>query len=163
MGRPSQKNYQGWWRSFCYAIILAEKYGFEKIIHVESDFYITSSRMMSYMKDLESGWTTFYSRFHQFPESAIQVICMDAFPLFRALYNQMYLENYVIDKSAELYLPFTKVEETFIGDRLGQLDVFEAWMERLSGPVSLDYVGQVLPEFRPADFAPFFEFEHTWQ
>src|SRR5438105_3236112 len=46
LGRLSQGEHLGWWRSFTYSIKIAEKYGFEKIIHIESDFYIVSERLI---------------------------------------------------------------------------------------------------------------------
>jgi hypothetical protein len=162
LGRPTHIDYQGWWRSFLFPIIIAQKYGFDKMIHIESDFYVVSQDLMEYIGNAFEGWTAFYSKFHMFPETGIQVICKDAFGEFIQFRRGAIDRDFKVRKSAEYHLPFTKIEKRFQGDRLGQLDVIAGWLNIVDTPCRLDYVGQVLPRHRSVDFEPFFDFEFKW-
>jgi hypothetical protein len=162
LGRPSQRDYRGWWRSFLYSLVIAEKYNFEKIIHVESDFFITSSRMTRFICEIKQGWTTFYSKFHSFPESGIQVICKDSFKDLKKCLIEIEKKGFVVNEVAEFYFPYTNVEKSFLGDRLGQFDVFDGWLETVQTPLFIDYIGQVLPSFSADEYEEFFTFEYKW-
>lgn len=162
LGRSSQVDYLGWWRSFTYSIILAKKYGFEKIIHIESDFFILSRRLFEYIGSVFTGWVALYSRFHDFPESAIQVICKDNFAKLEKIYQLAEKKEYKMGMSAELCLPFTLIEKNYLGDRLGQLDVFDEWVTSNTEKIKLDYIGQILPDHEVDDFKPYFDFEYGW-
>src|SRR5579871_3476019 len=124
LGRKAIGDYQGWWRSFTYSIELAEKYQFDKIIHIESDFYILSDRLREYIREIRSGWVTLFSGTFGCPESAIQVICKDNFPWLRKLLHRARNNDYRFTKHAELLLPFTHVNSNFIGDRIGEIEAF---------------------------------------
>lgn len=162
LGRPSQRDYRGWWRSFSSAIILAEKYRFDKFIHIESDFFIVSREMIDYVRRVSFGWTAFYSNFFNFPESGIQIICKDSFKVYTDLYENLFFHKFSINKSAEWHLPFSHVEKKFAGDRLGEFEVFNILTESQEKPIKLDWIGQILPHFEVSDFEPFFEFQYKW-
>lgn len=162
LGRPSQKDYRGWWRSFTFSIILAEKYNFEKIVHIESDFFVVSDRMLEYINSISTGWISFYSPFFDFPESAIQVVTKDAFKLFKQVYLTLLQNQFSINISAERYLPFTEVEKSFNGDRFGEIDVLNEYLVTMKNCETIDWIGQVLPNFEVNDFDQFFKIENIW-
>jgi hypothetical protein len=112
LGRSSIIDYPGWWRSFLFAGLVARKYDFDKMIHAESDFFLTSTRMTSFVKQFSSGWVSAYSRYYDFAETAIQVICRDAFDMLLDVRTMLAEKNYIIGKEAEFILPFTKIEKT---------------------------------------------------
>jgi hypothetical protein len=140
LGRASRASYPGWWRSFTYSVKIAQKYFFDKIIHIESDFFVISDKLIQYIKELNQGWTALYSRTYQFPETGIQIICKDSFARLEDFHNRV--EDYFEDKGmiAEHILPFTNVEKGFIGDRFSEKKVFDYWGGSL--PQDIDYIGQ---------------------
>ena len=112
-------NNEGWWRSFSACLDIAEKYNYEKIIHIESDAFLISNRMFNYIDSLKTGWTGLWANKYNFPESCIQVICKDQFDSFR---NFVTCGSHELSKKglAEKIIPFTNVERRFIGDRYGE-------------------------------------------
>jgi hypothetical protein len=113
-------NNEGWWRSFCAALNIAEEYGFEKIVHIESDAFLISKRVFDHIEDLKSGWTAFWAPKYYFPESCVQVICKDQFESFKEFSS---CGHHELSKKglAEKIIPFTDVERRFVGDRYGEL------------------------------------------
>ena len=149
LGRPSIEEHLGWWRSFTYSINLAQKYGFEKIIHIESDFYIVSERLINFIHSLNSGWTSMYSSHFNFPETAIQIICKDSYDLLENARQSAIAANYRITQLAEHSLPFTNVCRDFTGDRIGEMPVLKKWVFGDNGIDELDYYGQLPTNVRP--------------
>jgi hypothetical protein len=144
MGRRSYIDFPGWWRSFLFSIEIARKYGYKKIIHLESDFFVLSERLQSFIASRNSGWTCLYSRHYDFPETCMQVICEDAFYLFDELKNFVQKNNYNPGEYAEKAIPFTNIEKEFIGDRLGDHLVLTDWLGRFLPMMGkLDFIGQM--------------------
>jgi len=56
---PGGNGFPGWWRSFTFSLVLAERYGYSKIFHAESDLFVISQRLADHIRHLESGWTAF--------------------------------------------------------------------------------------------------------
>lgn len=128
LGRPSPHDYPGWWRSFTFSLKLAENYGIKKIIHIESDFFIVSQKMLNYIKGLHKGWTVFFSRHYNFPETGIQVICKDSYNKLYDFYSRANENSYKFDDIAENLLPFSKVQKKFTGDRYGEDNVLNSFI-----------------------------------
>lgn len=151
LGRRSLHDYPGWWRSFLFAIEIAGKYGYNKIIHIESDYFVLSDKLKTFIRDVDQGWNCMYSDFFQFPEPAIQVICEDAFDNFRAVREELRENGYQATGSAEGTLPFTNVQKNFVGDRIGEIQVLAKWLDEDAGLLGkMDYVGQMnIPEYTP--------------
>jgi hypothetical protein len=144
LGRNTDADFPGWWRSFLFSMEIAGKYGYKKIIHIESDFFIVSQKLKTFIREIDHGWTSLYSHFHGFPETAIQVICEDAFPLFHELRDQVRSANYRTTTLAEQLIPFTNINKDFIGDRIGEPNVLAKWMtDHISQFGKLDYLGQI--------------------
>ena len=112
-------NNEGWWRSFCASLEIAEKYNYEKIVHIEADAFLISNRMFDYINSLKTGWTGLWANKYCFPESCIQVICKDQFDNFRDFASCGYHELSKMGL-AEKVIPFTYVERRFLGDRYGE-------------------------------------------
>jgi len=159
LGRPSRKNYSGWWRSFTFSIKLAEKYNIDKIIHIESDYYIVSRRMIDYMAEISEGWTVFYSKFYGFPETAIQIICKDSFEKLNKTYQNAVESKYQFKKIAERVLPFSKVEKGFLGDRYGEEKILRHWSKKNKTPVAIDYIGQIDVRGDLDEYKKYFRFD----
>jgi hypothetical protein len=145
LGRISMHNFPGWFRSFMFSFAVAEKLGFRKIIHIESDAFILSKAALNRVTKLSSGWTAFWCPKWEFPESAFQVICEDEFPSLRQVGCQSFEAHYA-DRVMEQSLPFSHIDKTLLGDRYGDY--------RTNVPSFADFAGQVSPKvtFR-SDFA----------
>lgn len=144
LGRPSQVHFPGWWRSFLFSIEIAKRYGYKKIVHIESDFFVLSPKLKRFIRDLNTGWISMYSHFYQFPETGIQVICEDAFPAFDKLKNDLQNRQYASSKLAEFMIPFTSIRKNFIGDRIGEETIWAKWLnEQIPLLAKLDYIGQM--------------------
>lgn len=118
LGRHSLLDYPGWYRSYSFAAKYAYKFGYQKVIHIESDAYVLTQSMYDYINNLNTGWVTFWCKQHNFPENAIQVICEDEIYNFYKISSQPY--SVFKGKDIERMLPYTKVERNFIGDRYSE-------------------------------------------
>lgn len=118
LGRAAVYDYPGWFRSFTFVATYAQAYGFERIIHIESDAYLISSRIQQYCNEVEDDWVTFLGPRHDYPETAIQVIAGRSLALYYDTCARPY-EDFA-GKAIEEMLPFTRVERGFLGDRFGE-------------------------------------------
>jgi len=109
LGRLTLEDFPGWWRSFKFSAILAETYGFERILHLESDAVILSEALKDYLSEKTSGWSVLWCPFYKMPETQIQVICKDQFEAVKQVVPRA--------KEPEFCLPFTSVIQDFKGDR----------------------------------------------
>jgi hypothetical protein len=118
LGRQGRNVYPGWYRSFCLAARFAERHNFEKVVHVESDGFIITSRMQAYINDLTDDWVAPTIQSHAMPESAIQVMAGRGLVSYIQFARNPYSE--IVGTAAENILPFTRVEREFIGSRYGE-------------------------------------------
>ena len=142
LGRQAIYVYPGWYRSFMFAAKYAKKYGYEKVIHIESDAFIISERMQQYINAINYGWMTFWCPKYQLPETSIQVITGPALNDFIALIDAPY--SLVSGKPADpnpsqgiSWLPFNAVNQMFKGDRYGE--------NKGQVPMDADYACQIEP------------------
>ncbi len=140
LGRAGVCNYAGWFRSFAFAATYARKYGFNKVIHVESDCFLYSQRIIEFINGLSSGWTALWCPRWKFPETCIQIICEDQLEAYARLASISYADE-LADKPIEFMLPFTDVRKDFVGDRYGE---YLQWV-----PEDADY-GCQIPEEWPS-------------
>lgn len=140
LGRPAMFCYPGWWRSFTYSVRIARHFDFDKIIHIESDAYVCSKRLADYLRSINRGWTVLWSKGYNFPETAIQVICRDAYPSLAQFADRKLSFFQTSNRAAEYLFPFDKVENRFTGDRCGILD-------RAARSQAFDYLAQVPPDW----------------
>ena len=150
LGRTDELDYPGWYRSYMFAATWAEKYGFEKIIHIESDAFLISERINQYVNGLDAEWTTFWCPRHDFPENNLQVIAGKSVKDFIAWKDENLPYEHYKGRCAEFYTPYTNIVKRFYGDRWGE---FAPGMARVSDPRcppgvphNADYVCQVFEE-----------------
>jgi hypothetical protein len=132
LGRISTVLFPGWVRSFLHSVVVARRYGFDKIVHLEADARILSGRMAAHIDSLDTGWSAFWCPAYNMPETAIQVICADGFGL---------MEDFARDpvsaqdgQMLEMALPFTNIDMSMKGDRYGEVGAYI--------PPDADYVCQ---------------------
>lgn len=145
LGRPTMNDFLGWWRSFIHCYEIAKAYGFKKIIHIESDFFILSDRLLAHLQGINDGWHTLWTHVDNWPESAIQVICEDCFDELELTFNKVKRLSYNNYFAAEVFLPYTVINKSFSGDRINGIP------EGYTG--TLDYIGNIPTETAPYVFA----------
>jgi len=112
-------HYRGWSRSFFSSLDIAEKRGYDKIIHIESDAFVLSDRLWKYLYDIKEGWEVLWCPRYNMPENAIQVICKDSFPEFRQQADRF--KDGIRQGIIENLLPYKKINKDFVGDRYGEI------------------------------------------
>ena len=120
LGYSGHAVYPGWYRSFMFAAEYAEKYGFDKIIHLAEDAFLITEKIQEYVNGLEQGWTTFWCPRHKFPENNIQIIAGDSVKRFIAWNHEKVPYSTYQNICAEFWVPFTHVNKDFKGDRWGE-------------------------------------------
>lgn len=135
LGRNAITDFPGWARSFQFAAQYAERYGFNKVIHIESDAFLISERVQSYINQFDNGWLAFWCPRWQRPESGIQVIAGEQMATYINLAKQDI--NILAKSIVEESLPFTHVERSYVGDRYGEYES--------SIPKNADYSAQTFP------------------
>ncbi len=143
LGRLNGFAYPGWWRSFTFASQIARKYGYGKIIHIESDAFVVSRRMAEYVRSLSHGWTAMWCPRWQFPETCIQIVCaphIDKLEQYYRAGRTFWFRYQSGNGCAERALPFTDICRHFEGDRYGEF--------RPDYPDTADYVCQARIEMR---------------
>jgi hypothetical protein len=138
LGRAGLTHYPGWWRSFLFSGTAARQFGCNRIVHVESDTYVLSHRMRDFMLGLQSGWTGFWCPRWNFPETCVQVICEDQFPVLHSMWTRGW--RHYEGQLAERILPFTQVVREPHGNRYGEA--------RSRIPSFADFAAQVGPQHK---------------
>lgn len=126
------------WRGLYYADDLIKK-GYKKIINIDSDVFVLTQKMAHYIRDLRTGWNVPWSNKWEFPESSINILCHNAFPIFYDFIQTPYMNR--VGDIMERVVPFTHVERAFKGDRYGE--------EFLPITDDMDYYGQMGPNVKP--------------
>ena len=140
----------GWFRSYMFASAYAEKYGFDKIILIESDAFLISERIQNYVNNLTEGWTTFWCPRHNFAENNIQIMAGTSVQDFIKWRKDTPSYEKYKGIYPEFFTPYTNVVKEFKGDRWGE---FAPGMALVSDPncapgvpKDADYVCQVREE-----------------
>jgi hypothetical protein len=142
-GRSSISVYPGWWRSFSFSSQLAKHYGFDKVIHVESDAYVLSPRMAKALSRINKGWNVLWCPRWKFPECSIQIIGKDSIAALNQYWKagkKFWFKKRNNSEFAERILPFTNIIKSFKGDRFGEY--------RRTVPVNADFVCQAVSPMR---------------
>lgn len=117
------------WRGLKYLQKLVRELNISKVIGLDTDFYVLTPKLAHYMRDLNSGWVSFFCHKYGFPEAAMWVLCQDSMDRLLAFpvpsfthYNGRHMEE---------LLPWTVVHKTgFVGDRYGEgRQLQEPWMD----------------------------------
>lgn len=104
----------------------------EKIYFIDSDFYVLTKNLTKYMRELNTGSTSFRCKKYGFAEAALFVLCRDWFKKYCEIPIPSY--THYNGQNMEDILPFSKVETKFNGDRYGEA--------RLKQTEEMDYYGQ---------------------
>lgn len=142
-GRSSISVYPGWWRSFSFSSQLARNYGFEKILHIESDAYVLSHRMAKTLRAIGAGWNVLWCPRWKFPECSIQIIGKDSIPALSRYWRagrKFWFKDRDNSEFAERILPFTNIIKSFRGDRFGEY--------RRTVPANVDFLCQAVAPMR---------------
>jgi hypothetical protein len=118
LGRRSVFDFPGWHRSFAFGAQYAAAHGFQKVIHIESDSHLVSTRIHDHFNAFEDGWAALWSAKYTFPEIAIQVAARGGVTEMAAFARRPYQE--LTGRLHETALPYTHIELTFVGDRFGE-------------------------------------------
>jgi hypothetical protein len=118
IGHPIYDALPCWRAAYDYAILIAD--GYEKIITTDDDAYILSGRFMDHIRNLESGYETYWCPKYGFPEGALSVLCKDAFPVYQEFIKTPYAERNFSGRPPEEIFPFTKINKSFQTDRWGE-------------------------------------------
>ena len=132
-GRAGIKGHRGWWRSFLFSLTIARRYRYSRIVHIESDAYLLSRRIVDYINAIDRGWTVFWCPRYNCPEPALQIIAHDQFDAMAGVASRSL--DTLTQGIAEMTLPFTHVERSFTGNRYGEF--------RMSIPSYADFACQV--------------------
>ncbi len=134
--RTGNKQYPYCWRGLHMLKDIINKYQATKVLGIDSDFYVLSPRLADYIKNLASGWVSFFCHKYNFPEAGLWVLCSDA---FNTLFNfNIPSYTHYNNRAMEKLLPFTYVNKTeFIGDRYGE--------DARQQTPDMDYYGQLFP------------------
>lgn len=135
LGRIDVGQFPGWWRGFAFAAEVAARYGVDKLVHVESDAFLLSGELVEYLNALDTGWTALWCPRYRCPEVNIQVICADQYGAMQAATAKAIASGG--NQMPEITLPFTHVEQGFVGDRYAEY--------RPDIPEDADYSTQTLP------------------
>lgn len=119
LSRTAHTEYPYWYRAFGYAARYARENAYSKIIHIDTDVYLLNDKICEFVKNIDSGWNTFWCPRHNFPESTFQVIGFDQLEKFEAFMSKNPIHYYGHD--AENLLPFTHIHKQFKGDRYGEI------------------------------------------
>lgn len=123
---PHQYGY--WYSAFGKAAKYALDNSFDKIVHLDSDVFIFSDRIVDYINNFQLGWVSQWCNIHNFPESTFQLIGSDQ---IKNMYEHMTRDflAYYPQEMAETHIPFTYVEKRFIGDRFPEKGLIEQQSE----------------------------------
>jgi hypothetical protein len=135
IGRTGIHEYPYCWRGLSWVKDhLVANPSVDKIIFLDTDFYVLTPKLADYIKGLNTGWTSFRCKKYGFPEAAMHVLCRDSFNLLKDIPIPSY--THYNGRNMEDILRFTKINEPhlFKGDRYGE--------GREQQTADMDYYGQ---------------------
>jgi hypothetical protein len=140
VGRHSVGDFPGWYRSYRFAAEYAERFGYERVVHLESDAYLLTRRLQDRVEAIRRGWVALWCPRHRMPEMGIQVIAGRHRRLWLRLCRQPY-ESWLRGRLHERVIPWSRIERDFVGDRYGEMGGVV--------PRDADYAAQTLSDLAP--------------
>lgn len=140
VGRRSVGEFPGWYRSYGFAAEYAERFGYERAIHVESDAYLITRRLQDRIEATHRGWSALWCPRHRMPEMAVQVIAGRHRRRWLDLCRKPY-ESWLSGTLHERVIPWSRIERGFVGDRYGEMGG--------AVPRDADYAAQTPPDLAP--------------
>jgi hypothetical protein len=120
-GGGSCVNYPYCWKALYVMRSVMERFDYSKSITLDTDAYVLSQRLASYVKSLKSGWTAFWINKYNFPSAEFHVLTQPALHQFEDFTEPPYMAHQ--GKLMETSLPFTNINRDFICDRFGEQGV----------------------------------------
>lgn len=114
---PGQYEYHYVWRAM-YAARMLIQMGYQKILFIDSDHFVLTNDLASWIQGLSTGWSAVWCSTWDFPESSLSVLCQDAFPMFMDYTSVPWSKRSGV--CMETNLPFTRVEKGFRCGRFGE-------------------------------------------
>lgn len=133
LGSREVFDYPGLYRSLSTGIAYAVKYGFNKVLNIESDAFVLSQQLVKYINEIDNDWLAMWDHHFQIPELGINVAAGSGLKVCSSVFEQSY-EIYK-GKMLEVELPFTRIEKNFVGARYGEF--------LNSVPEDADYANQI--------------------
>ena len=115
---------------------------YDRVLHVESDFFPISERFWSWIKGIEEGWATVHVARGDWPESGFQIVTRDCKAYRDFIASGNWREHNNTD-AMERILPFTLVSREFVGDRYSERGIYGV-------PEGADFVANMRNEDMPA-------------
>ena len=141
--RTGHLEYPYCWRGLKWIQNYVKNNNVNKIIFLDTDFFVLSGKLSDYIKELNSGWVSFYCKRHNFPEAAFHICCQDN--LEKLLFIDVPSYTHYNNQHMEYILPFTYINKTeFVGDRYGEFG-------KKQEP-DMDYYGQWHPSLEELKF-----------
>lgn len=117
-GNGNGVDYDYCWRAIWFMRTLITKKDYKKIIFLDNDAYILSHRLAKLVKELDSGWSSFYIPKYSFNSAEFHILCENRFEDFLEYTSGNFMDKNGI--TMEKDLPFTTVWKSFVGDRYGE-------------------------------------------
>jgi len=120
LGRRDISDFPGWVRSFFSVSRYADANDFQKIVHLEADAFLISSRACDYVNGFRDGWIAPWCKRHERPESGIQIIAGSGLETYKN-WSERPVESFA-NKVIETTLPFSQIAYELLGDRYGEYE-----------------------------------------
>lgn len=115
--KTSVASYPYCWRAQWEIKNLLTKWGYDKVIFIDSDFYLISKRMIDWARSVQNGWHTVQCRKYMWPAPELQVV-VGGCQKFMDFTSGDWLSH--DGKCMELTLPFTFIHGEFNYGRYGE-------------------------------------------
>lgn len=132
--RLKSNAYGYWYYAFGQAAEYAMKNNYDKILHIDTDVFLTSQKIVDWCNNTNSGWVSQWCFKYNYPESTFQIINKDSFEKMHKFMTRDFLAYYPNDM-AETRIPWTHNEKSFNGDRFGEYGV-------MPDLTKIDWIGQ---------------------
>lgn len=135
--RLSIWTYPGLWRSWFTMVKVAKANRFDRIVYIETDFFLLSNRLAEWVSERTVGMSGLWTKKYGMAEAALIVLCEDVFDKFLHCADGIDLDHVMKNEhTAEFLFPWTYLEKGFVGDRWGEVGEASICLDA-------DYVAQV--------------------
>lgn len=133
-------DYPYFWRSLYFIPTLYKNFNYQtsKYYYIDSDLYITTTKMIDCLKSIQSGFISFWDKVHQFPESIFFTICSDSVKILEEDSRKGFLGR--AGELAETCIPFTDVNKEIHGGRFAETNQQQT--------DDMNFIGQVDKKYR---------------
>ncbi len=112
-------HYPNCWRALYQNMPLIEQ-GYEKILMIDTDTFICSKKLATFIRQLNSGWNVFWCKRWNFPSAELSVLCQDSFPILFKFAEKPWPER--VGTLMEREIPYTRIHKDWNCDRYGEVN-----------------------------------------